>query len=138
MTTTTLSSADTPAHGYSILAPNSPYDWRSPQNTNLWQGVNGINNPCPSGYRLPTETELNAERLSWGPVNSTGAFASPLKLPMAGYRAVGSLFLVGTGGLYWSSSVSGTNSHRVYFESSYTTMLADSRALGFSVRCIKD
>ena len=138
VTTTTLSSADTPAHGYSILAPNSPYDWRSPQNTNLWQGVNGINNPCPSGYRLPTETELNAERLSWGPVNSTGAFASPLKLPMAGYRAVGSLFLVGTGGLYWSSSVSGADSTFLLFFSSNAYMNAWGRASGISVRCLKD
>ncbi|NDB36338.1 MAG: hypothetical protein EB023_13595, partial [Flavobacteriia bacterium] len=64
-TTGTLSSVDQPAHGSFILAPNAPYDWRSPQNANLWQGVNGVNNPCPSGYRLPTETELNNERLSW-------------------------------------------------------------------------
>ncbi len=53
-TTSTLSSIDQPAHGSFIVAPNSPYDWRSPQNNNLWQGVNGINNPCPSGYRFPT------------------------------------------------------------------------------------
>ena len=62
------------------------YDWRSPQNDNLWQGVNGINNPCPSGYRIPTEAELDAERLSWSSDNSAGAIASALKLPMAGYR----------------------------------------------------
>ena len=54
-TTVTLSSVDQPAHGDFILAPNAPYDWRSPQNANLWQGVNGVNNPCPSGYRLPTD-----------------------------------------------------------------------------------
>ena len=63
-TTSTLSSTDQPAHGNFIIAPSSPYDWRSPQNANLWQGVNGINNPCPSGYRLPTEAELEAEHLS--------------------------------------------------------------------------
>ena len=102
-TTTTLSSTDQPTHGNFILAPNSPFDWRSPQNTNLWQGVNGTNNPCPSGYRLPTETELNAERLSWSSQNSSGAFASPLKLPVAGFRVSsnGSLFNVGIYGYYW-------------------------------------
>ena len=47
----TLSTNDTPGHKKFILAPNSPYDWRSPQNDNLWQGVAGTNNPCPSGYR---------------------------------------------------------------------------------------
>ena len=74
-TTAALSSIDQPAHGNFILAPSTPYDWRSPQNTNLWQGVNGINNPCPSGYRIPTEPELEAERLSWSVNTSVGAFA---------------------------------------------------------------
>ena len=99
-TTSTLSSSNTPGHGNCILAPNSPFDWRSPQNNNLWQGVSGVNNPCPTGYRLPTEAEWNAELLSWSSNNSAGAFASPLKLPVAGYRygGDGSLYNVGTSG----------------------------------------
>lgn len=139
-TSTSLSSVDQPANGNFILAPNAPNDWRSPQNTNLWQGVNGVNNPCPSGYRLPTETELNAERLSWGGSNnSAGAFASPLKLPVAGYRGSnGSLFFVGTRGFYWSSTVSSTYSRRLSFSSSTANMDAGSRASGRSVRCLKD
>ena len=32
----------------------------SGQNDNLWQGVNGVNNLCPSGFRLPTSTEVTA------------------------------------------------------------------------------
>ena len=110
-TTATLSSVDQPANGNYILAANFPLDWRSPQNANLWQGVNGVNNPCPSGYRIPTETELNAENLSWSQNNSVGAFASPLKLPVGGGRDdshVGSLFAVGANGYYWSSTVSGS------------------------------
>jgi hypothetical protein len=74
--TSTLSSTDQPGHGSFIFSPS---DWRSPQNGNLWQGLSGINNPCPSGYRLPTEAELNSERLSWISNNAAGAFASPLK-----------------------------------------------------------
>jgi uncharacterized protein (TIGR02145 family) len=136
----TLSSIDQPAHDNFILAPNAPYDWLSPQNTNLWQGVNGVNNPCPSGYRLPTETELDTERLSWSENTSVGAFASPLKLPMAGFRILssGSLNAVGTGGAYWSSTVSGTYSRFLYFYSSPAYMGDGFRAYGFSVRCIKD
>jgi hypothetical protein len=86
-TTATLSSIDQPAHGNFITINSGNYDWRSPQNANLWQGVNGVNNPCPSGYRIPTETEINAERLSWSQNNSAGAFASPLKWTLAGYRS---------------------------------------------------
>ena len=139
-TTATLSSVDQPAHGDFILAPNSPYDWRSPQNANLWQGLNGINNPCPSGYRIPTEAELEAERLSWSSNASTGALASPLKLPMAGYRfsSNGSLYSVGTSGYYWSSTVSGANSRDLFFDGSIANMFDGDRAGGFSVRCLKD
>jgi uncharacterized protein (TIGR02145 family) len=139
-TMATLSSVDQPAHGNFILAPNAPYDWRSPPNTNLWQGVNGVNNPCPSGYRLPTETELNNERLSWGSNNGAGAFAAPLKWTLAGFRGFsnGSLYGVGTDGYYWSSTVSGTLSRNLYFYSSNAAMYDDSRAYGYTVRCLKN
>jgi uncharacterized protein (TIGR02145 family) len=139
-TTATLSSIDQPAHGNFILAPNAPYDWRSPQNVNLWQGVNGVNNPCPSGYRIPTETEINDERLSWSVNTSVGAFASPLKWTMAGYRAdnSGSLASVGSNGDYWSSTVSGAYSRNLNILSSNASMDVNYRALGFTVRCLKD
>ncbi len=139
-TTATLSSVDQPAHGNFILAPNAPYDWRSPQNTNLWQGVNGVNNPCPNGYRLPTETELNNERLSWGSNNGAGAFAAPLKWTLAGYRngGNGTLYVVGSGGYYWSSAVSGTDSRYLYFSSSSAYMNDYNRSYGFTVRCLKN
>jgi uncharacterized protein (TIGR02145 family) len=139
-TTATLSSTDQPAHGDFITVNSGNYDWRSPQNDNLWQGVNGVNNPCPSGYRLPTETEFNAERLSWSANSSAGAFASVLKLPMAGYRnySNGSLNLVGSYGYYWSSRVAGAYAGNLYFYSSDALMGSSSRADGFSVRCLKD
>ena len=139
-TTTNLSSSDSPGHGNFILAPNTPYDWRSPQNTNLWQGVSGVNNPCPTGYRLPTEAEWNAERLSWSSNNAAGAFASPLKLPLAGGRSSsnGSLYSVGSYGHYWSSTISSTGSRDLYFDSSYAYMRTYGRAYGYSVRCLKD
>jgi uncharacterized protein (TIGR02145 family) len=138
-TTLTLSSIDVPGHGDFITINSSPYDWRSPQNTNLWQGVNGVNNPCPSGYRLPTETEINAERLSWGSQNDAGAFASPLKLPLAGSRfGSNPLNAVGSSGSYWSSTVSGTEARYLDFDSGNANMYTYYRAYGFSVRCLKD
>ncbi len=99
-TSTTLSGTDVPGHAYFIPNSSSPYDWRSPQNVNLWQGVNGVNNPCPAGYRIPTETELDAERASWSSDDVAGAYASPLKFPVAGGRngATGSLINVGSWG----------------------------------------
>ena len=139
-TTATLATSDTPGHGNFITTGSSPYDWRSPQNDNLWQGVSGTNNPCPSGYRLPTAAELEEERLSWSSNNAAGAFASPLKLPVAGGRNVsnGSLFNVGSSGRYWSSTVAGAYSRSLTFSSSNAFMGSDNRAIGFSVRCLKD
>lgn len=134
-------STDTPPHGDFIITNSSSInDWRSPQNHNLWQGVNGINNPCPAGYRLPTETELNAERLSWSSDNAAGAFASPLKLPAAGLRGhnFGSLNGVGSDGYYWTSTTSFTTMNQLLFNCNYTHMNTFSRSFGFSVRCIKD
>ncbi len=139
-TTTTLSGTDAPGHANFILAPNSPYDWRNPQNTNLWQGVSGVNNPCPAGYRLPTDAEWDAERLSWSINNAAGAYASPLKLPVAGGRSSsnGSLSYVGSYGYYWSSTVSSTSSRYLHFDSTNAGMYTSYRASGFSVRCLKD
>jgi uncharacterized protein (TIGR02145 family) len=140
MTSPTLSSSDTPSNGDFITTNSSPNDWRSPQNNNLWQGVSGINNPCPSGYRVPTDAEWDAERMSWSSNNAAGALASPLKLPLAGSRDVsnGSLISVGTFGGYWSSTVSGTGARRLGFVSGTANMITFSRANGRSVRCLKD
>jgi hypothetical protein len=87
-TINTLSSTDNPTHGNYITTSTNAYDWRSGQNNNLWQGAVGINNPCPSGYRLPTDTEFDAERQSWSSNNQAGAYASPLKLTAAAIGAV--------------------------------------------------
>ncbi|MCK9452138.1 MAG: DUF1566 domain-containing protein [Bacteroidales bacterium] len=138
-TTSAQSSSDNPGHGDFIIPGSSPYDWRSPKNDNLWQGVNGINNPCPSGYRLPTAAEWQAEILSWSSADANGAFTSPLILPATGVRnySDGSLEYVGSSGNYWSATVNGTSTRHLNFGSG-AFLSSWSRAAGFSVRCIKD
>ena len=134
-TTENVSFTDTPSHGSFILLPN---DWRSVPNNNLWQGKDGINNPCPVGYRIPTFAEWTTERDSWSNNYSAVSFSSILKLPLAGYRSEnsGSVFQVGTG-YYWSSSANGDESWYLVFSNSYG-FFNDSRSVGKSVRCIKD
>jgi hypothetical protein len=82
---------------------------------------------------------LDNERLSWSSQNSVGAYASPLKWTVAGGRffSNGSLFDVGAGGGYWSSTASGTSSRFLSFSIS-AGMYGDFRAVGFSVRCLKN
>ena len=139
-TTSTLSSTDQPSHGDFILAPSPLIDWISPQNINLWQGLNGINNPCPTGYRIPTEIELNAERISWNANTNIGAFASPLKLTIAGTRSRqnGQIFEVGNVGIYWSSNISSNISRILGIVNNNAEINTNSRANGNSVRCIKN
>lgn len=138
-TTVVLSSSDTPGHANYITNPDiDPFDWRSPQNDNLWQGVNGINNPCPTGFRLPTASELDSERLSWSSQNTAGAFASPLKLTTADGRDTRGWWFYSYPGYYWSSTVNTDRSTSLYFGSTYSGMTNLKRVYGLSVRCIKD
>jgi len=137
--TTTLSSTDDPGHSNYIYGP-SPGDWRSPPNDNLWQGVSGINNPCPPGWRLPTSSELAAERASWSTQDAAGAFGSPLKLTAAGcrwYYSAG-LYGVGCSGAYWSSDFPDAT-HATWMKfGACSSGFWNSRSGGASVRCIKD
>ena len=137
-TTSTQSSTDVPGNANYILNNISPYDWRSTKNDNLWQGVSGVNNPCPSGYRLPTIAEWSSERGTWSSDNAAGAFASPLKLTMAGVRQFSSNSISTGKGVYWSSSVSGNNSTYIEFVTGSATTFSIYRTYGMSVRCIKD
>ena len=131
-------------------------DWLTVQDDTRWNSETEAapvkvtaNDPCPTGFRVPTETELEAERNNggtgfWGTGsaqnNPAGAYNSPLKLPVAGYRlsSTGALTNVGSNGRYWSSTVSGTFARYLNFYSSSAGLSSLSRANGFSVRCIKE
>lgn len=142
-TTKTSSTTDKPNHGDFIIENRAPFDWRRPkQNDNLWQGVNGTNNPCPLGYRIPSEDEWQEEINSWKSKNARGAFFSTLKLPMGGYRKNGVVKASKIAGIYWSSSINdgigNTGARAIYFNSQSANILDFNRVIGLSVRCIKN
>ncbi len=107
-------------------------------NNNLWSGVDGINNPCPTGFRLPTIAEWNAERLNWSSNSRNGAFVSSLKLSSAGLRNTAGTIQNQSSGFYWSSTISGTDARALYFGTSTAHSLNSYRSYGYSVRCLKD
>jgi hypothetical protein len=134
------SATDTPPHDDFILRNAGNFDWRSTTNNSLWQGESGINNPCPSGYRLPTYTELTQEVATWSPNNAAGAFAAPLKFSLAGRRvnSTGALTGVDTEVYFWSSTISGTSAARIRISTTSVAEGTSGRSHGYSVRCIKD
>jgi uncharacterized protein (TIGR02145 family) len=142
--TTVMSSTDVPGHGDFIAPPAIPFDWRNPQNDDLWQGVNGTNNPCPAGFRIPTSEEWHEERMTWTSMTDEGAFNSPLKLTVAGCRDSSSGAPAGYGwfGNYWASNVDHTGdwsvTERITFDEVSCQIYNTARAYGFSVRCIKE
>jgi uncharacterized protein (TIGR02145 family) len=147
-TRSTVSSLDQPGHDDFILVPSSSVtdDWKNPQNNNLWQGLTGENNPCPAGFRIPTEAEFTSERQSWtGGNNSAGAFNSVLKLPLSGFRErdTGVISLVAEGrdyGMLWTSSVVVNDNEAKFFAywSGNAFIAPYPRSRGYSVRCIKN
>ena len=135
-TTTTLSTSNNPGHGLWILSSADPFDWRSPQNDNLWQGVTGTNNPCPAGFRLPTNAEWVAENLT----AIEPAYAQ-LKLTSSGSRSGATGNFSSTNAGYWSSTVDSltpTLGGLLLISSSSATATGTSRRTGRSCRCIKN
>jgi uncharacterized protein (TIGR02145 family) len=137
-TNTTQSNA--PEHVDFITSDTAPFDWRVDSNDTLWSAPDAMSTICPTGYRIPTISELEAERTAWTTDDSTGAWKSALKLTTAGYRKNndGSIAKADAMGFYWSSTTDGTLARFLTFDGgSASTAYKDDRAKGMAVRCIQ-
>jgi uncharacterized protein (TIGR02145 family) len=142
-----LSTADQPGHGKFIIdvALYNNYqfynfDWRTNKNSNLWQGLNGINNPCPNGFRLPTNSELEIERISWNSSGITGAYSSSNKWTLTEKRDLyGEYWNDYIAAKYWSSDQHNSgNALAIYRYGEEAWIDSEVLNTGQSVRCIKD
>jgi len=137
--TATRSGSDTPASAMFITNNTIPYDWRNPQNDALWATVASANNPCPSGFRLPTVTEATDMYLIAGIVTNVDAANSILRFTANVFRhyqdgSIGSFDY----GKYWTSLVNGNRASIYSFAIGGTGWNNDYRGNGFHVRCIKN
>ncbi|VVH61301.1 hypothetical protein BSPWISOX_1775 [uncultured Gammaproteobacteria bacterium] len=125
----------------------SPWDWTSIDSSgasriDAWAN-GGANDICPAGFSVPTEAELTADTISANITGNASAFSSFLRIPVAGYRdrANGSVSSVRSGAYLWSRSANGVNGRGLNITVSiadFNSNNSNSRALGFSVRCIRD
>jgi uncharacterized protein (TIGR02145 family) len=128
----------------------------STANGNWTPTEKGPNDPCPDGFRVPSQAEWQAvhdnnavfrtgepwavstyefgNALHFGPNVVTPA----LTLPAAGTRTGAALENRGTHGFYWSSTENGSSAYNFRFNSSTIPVNSISRAYGFSVRCIAE
>ncbi|MFV0289612.1 MAG: hypothetical protein ACK5IJ_01740, partial [Mangrovibacterium sp.] len=140
----TFSSSDTPTHGKFIVAPHYPYDWHSPKNDNLWGASRMPNDPCPDGWKVPTQAQwaslYNDNKDKWEWTDSGYLIDGKLFLPAAGdhNHIENSLRFVDISGFYWSSTVDGIGAYSLTFnkDSIYTSNYYNYRAYGRSVRCV--
>ncbi len=144
-TTYTLSLNTTPTHNSFILSTSTyNYDW-STIDTNgstrstFWS-LNDGTAICPSGFRVPTIEELQAEEIA----NIADGY-NKLKLPVSGFRntiSSGTLSSQATNGLLWSSSMKYIDGKYEAFNfnyfDTYVSYGIGKRANGFPVRCIED
>jgi uncharacterized protein (TIGR02145 family) len=135
-------------------------DWSTTDADNgAWvDSIKTINDPCPTGFRVPTKaqwdavinTSLNTVSYGtgWGssPTNYAaglriGSGTSGLFLPAAGlrYSSDGTLYSRGEYGYYWSCTENGSNAWRLFLSNGFaSTSSLYSRTDGLSVRCVAE
>jgi hypothetical protein len=115
-------------------------------------GIKTIYDPCPSGWRVPVNSGMSEATSPWnGFTSSNGTWndgydwGTNAVYPAAGIRShsSGSLFNVGTNGLYWSASRYNNvyNASFLYLNSGTVSVNNNGgayRANGFPVRCSQE
>ena len=127
-----------------------PDGWRVPTNVELLSLLNGLteggNKSSLSSQWTNKSTDPNHSGLSgfWFYGNTTETTGNKVFFPAAGNRgnSAGSAFYRPNDGYYWSSSVNGSYAWYLHFVYSgaggYVESYKFKRALGQSVRCVKD
>lgn len=131
--THTVSPIPTPGHNHFIVGPNF-----TSSEVNLWNGINGVNNPCPVGFRIPNQTEINS--LAQNPQVSD--IIKSLTFGNHRNRVYGTVAARSFGYYLGINTTNNTSSSvRIYESNNEITNWSTNESYygyGMSVRCIKD
>lgn len=143
--------SDEPAHALFIVPISSTNsDWRNTRNDNLWATESGSNNPCPSGFRVPTHPELSNWMKVSGITNTSTAASSLLKITVPGFRSYqdgnlstgsGLETAIGRYANYWTSTPIADGRARMcgfFVVGVFPDDMGNVRGYAHPVRCIKD
>ena len=140
------------------------YNWSSSSEYDLWNSgtednpIKGTYDPCPTGWRVPTYSELDALRQHYSPrltddetpngywfsgSEEYSPGAPRVFLPDAGYRyhANGDTYKRQSRGNYWSSkyySTATSTYNYLYIYNGEIGIWNGAKADGFSVRCVQE
>lgn len=145
---------DNPANSGMVKGAWYQQLWNANEGVNNAEVVKTVNDPCPKGWRVPTQAEWIAigadgsTNRNWNTTNLNITIPGKengknLLLPAAGNRNTipGTSNSQGVFGYYWSSSVpaGSTSASNVDFGSGGTLNTSTyNRANGFSVRCVQE
>jgi hypothetical protein len=127
-------------HDGSTVAPSWTVTWIE-ENSDWQSNVDPCTLELGDPWRIPTYTEWNNVDNSGGWVNWDGAWNSGLKLHAAGFIGYfdGSLNFRGSTGAYWSNMQdSSWGGLHLYFDGTICETNFYYKAMGFSVRCIRE
>lgn len=131
------SKSSRPEHANFIISTSIPHHWQSNAESPRTWDMN--NNPCPSGFTIPSQAEWLAEMESWEFHHAQGALESTLKLPLAGSRGKkdGIIYDKGHMARYWALDADGVEAFALDLDSSQAKISKHFKAGGFSIRCIR-
>ena len=145
--TNTRSATAVPATDLWIEPTDASNDWLSTPDNTLWTGANPATNPCPAGFRIPTEAEWSAENIAnVGATFQTNGLKLTLPGMLTSFGSGGASYTAkGTYGQYLTQTAYSTSpvvggaryfgvngSNQAWFDQNYF------KSDGMSVRCIQN